>query len=467
MLWQDFGLPKDQRYAVALSGGADSMALLIALYHALRKFASNGAEEVSDLITALHFNHQIHPDSDAWQSACARCCTELKIKFDSGKWDQPPGQVINEGNAREARYRWLSEVVESDQVLLTAHHADDQAETVMMHLLQGHGLTRLKGIPPVRPLKFGDPRKVYRPLLEFPRESLRQLLKEHQVQWINDPTNQDLRVTRNFVRAQLMPLIKERWPDVLSSIAASAGNLSRVNQLLDLSLEKSLEEIETPEAKRVFCLLPPLKIATLLPRSRFEFCQLIRRWIHKAGLPAPTEAQLSTLHQQLRERHEKTVPPEAETNYLRCKLHWKRLNIISYGRYLYLIPDLVKPPSHSISCTIASQDLTNYLSVTFLKTKAGGISANLVESGELEWCWRKGGEKVNLPGREHRSSLKKVLQQNRIPEWERDHLPFLKYRGEVVWVSGVGISRNFSQSDKDVNMLIPQFSLSKSRIKSF
>ena len=467
MLWQDFGLPKMQRYAVALSGGADSMALLIALYHALRATASSSTEDVFDRITALHFNHQIHPDSDTWQNACMRCCKGLKIKFDCGKWDQPPAQVINEGNAREARYRWFSEVVESDQILLTAHHADDQAETVMMHLFQGHGLTRLKGIPSVRPLKFGDSRKVYRPLLGFPRESLREYLKRHQVQWINDPTNQDLRITRNFVRAQLMPLVKKRWPDVLNSIAASAANLSSVNQLLDLNLEKSLGELETPEAKRVFCLLPPLKIALLLPRSRFEFCQLLRRWIHKAGLPAPSEAQLGSLHQQLRERHEKSLSQGAETNYLRCKLHWKHLNIISYGRYLYVIPDLIKPPSRSISCTITSQDLTNDLSVTFLKNKASGISADLIESGELTWCWRKGGEKLNLPGRDHRSSLKKVLQQNRIPEWERDYLPFLEFRGEVVWVSGIGVSRNFLHADSDVEMLIPHFSLRKNQNKSF
>ena len=447
-----------QRYAVAFSGGADSMALLMSLYHGLKETALSHSQGVFDLITALHFNHQIHPDSDKWQSSCEQCCAELQINFCCTKWSQVPGQVINEGSAREARYRWFSEVVEFDQVLLTAHHADDQAETVMMHLFQGHGLTRLKGIPPVRPLNFGERRKIYRPLLGFSRDSLQGYLEGIQRQWINDPTNQDLRITRNYVRAQLMPLIKKRWPNALESIASSVSSLSRVSTLVDRYLERSLEDIEAPDAKRVFCLLPPLKIELLLDCSQFEFCQLLRRWIHKAGLPAPTEAQLGSLYHQLAERDESTSSPYSETNFLHCKLHWKHLNIVSYGRYLYMFPDLTKPPSEPLSCKASSQILPNGLSVKFRITQSGGIAASLIESGELMWSWRKGGEKVNLPGRDHRSSLKKILQEARVPKWERDSLPFLVYRGEIVWVNGIGISQNSCPSDGDASLLVPCFS---------
>ena len=434
------------------------MALLMALYHGLKEMSSCYSQGTFDLITALHFNHQIHPDSDSWQSTCEQCCAELQINFYCSKWSQVPGQVINEGNARDARYRWFSEVVESDQVLLTAHHADDQAETVMMHLFQGHGLTRLQGIPPVRPLNFGETRKIYRPLLGFPRDSLQGYLEDIQRQWINDPTNQDLRITRNYVRAQLMPLIKKRWPNALESIASSVSSLSRVSTLVDQYLERSLADIEAPDAKRIFCLLPPLKIEPLLACSQFEFCQLLRRWIHKAGLPAPTEAQLGSLHQQLREHGDSTLSPDSKTNFLHCKLHWKHLNVVSYGRYLYVFKDITKPPSHPIASTTSPQNLPNGLTVKFREAQSDGITAKLVRSGEMMWCWRKGGEKVILPGRDHRSSLKKILQQARVPEWERDSLPFLVYRGEIVWVNGIGVSQNFSASGNDTNLLTPYFS---------
>ncbi len=354
----------------------------------------------------------------------------------------------------------------ADQVLLTAHHADDQVETVLMHLFQGHGLARLAGIPPARSLVFGDERKVLRPLLGFSGASLRDYLASLKSQWIEDPANRDQRFTRNFVRAQLLPLIKRRWPNVLESVAASAANLSNVNALLFESLEKSLAEVVAPEARRVFCILPPLKIGKLINRSRFEFCQLIRHWIHKAGLHSPTEAQLKSLYAQLSRSKEARATTESESSFLRCKLHWNRLNIESYGEHLFLFRDFLKPKGNTIPFKLSHTELASGLEVHFENTPAGGLSAKLLTEGNLNWCWREGGEKVKLPGRQHRSSLKKLLQRNRIPEWERKFLPYLEEKGEIVWVHGIGVTRNYVVTGDHTDQLVPKFALVKSNNNS-
>lgn len=462
MLWQEFGLAKDQRYAVAFSGGADSMALLLALHEMLVKRQSILSRDISKLIIALHFNHAINVESDQWQKICQQRCEELKVGFLCSRWNSAAHAEVNEGEARQARYQWFNRVVNADQVLLTAHHADDQVETVLMHLFQGHGLSRLAGIPPVRSLEYGDSRKVYRPLLGFSGASLRQYLDDGKYQWIEDPANRDQRFTRNFVRAQLIPLIKRRWPNVLESVSASAANLSQVNTLLSATLEKSLAEVMAPEARRVFCVLPPLKIEKLIDRPLFEFCQLLRHWIHKARFHSPSEAQLKSLHMQLIERQQDRVTPKSKASLSPCKLHWNGMNIVSYGEHMFIFRDFVTPDGNVMPFKLSHSQLVSGLEVRFQNASAGGLSIDLLKQENLNWRWRKGGEQVKLPGRQHRSSLKKLLQHNRIPEWERKYLPYLEEKGEIVWIHGIGITKNYIVPEGRADQLIPEFALVRS-----
>jgi tRNA(Ile)-lysidine synthase len=281
-------------------------------------------------------------------------------------------------------------------------------------------------------------------------------------QWIEDPANRDQRFTRNFVRAQLIPLIKRRWPNVLESVSASAASLSQVNTLLSATLEKSLEEVMAPQAGRVFCALPPLKIEKLINRTLFEFCQLLRHWIHKARLHSPTEAQLKSLHIQLTKRQQDRATPKSVAGFSSCKLHWNGMNIVSYGEHLFLFRDCVIPDGSVMPFKLSHTRLDSGLEVRFQKTPAGGLSVKLLNQGNLNWRWRKGGEKVKLPGRQHRSSLKKLLQHNRIPEWERKYLPYLEENGEIVWIHGIGVTKNYVVPEGCADQLIPEFVLVRS-----
>ncbi|MGI9316835.1 MAG: tRNA lysidine(34) synthetase TilS [bacterium] len=431
---------------------------MIALNQLLRQNKSVDTADSPSKITVLHFNHRLHPDSDQWQHNSEFCCQRLGIPFQFKQWDNLSGRMVNEAEARRARYEWFMQVVETNQVLLTAHHADDQAETVLMHLFQGRGASRLTGIPSIRPLTYGDRRQVCRPLLGFSRESLQDYLQIQNQRWIDDPANQDQRFNRNFIRAQIMPLVKRRWPMALQSISTSAADLAEIISLLNRNLEQSLALMLEPDAARVFCLAPPLKIHKLKGRTRFEFCHLLRHWIHQAGVGAPTDAQLKVLYNQIQERQVDSVAGDNKTKFTSCKVHWKRLNIVSYDGHLFLIRDQMKPNLTGIKCKLEQSKLFSGLVVCFREVTGIGLSPDLVASGELNWRWRKGGEKVNLPGRRHRSSLKKLLQQHRVPEWEREALPHLECKGEIVWVHGVGVAKDYAFSGNRRASVLPRFS---------
>lgn len=462
MLKERHGFTSDQRYAVAFSGGADSMALLIALQSALKKSTLNEdqSEESSNRskkITALHFNHRINSNSDQWQRFCEQVCHSLDVPILLNTWTTPRADELNEAEARQARYNWFSEVVEPDQVLLTAHHADDQAETVLMHLLQGRDLSRLAGIPARRSLGFNDARTVCRPLLDFPRESLVDYLDRARLGWIEDPANRDQRYTRNYIRAQLMPLIKRRWPSALGSICVSAANLAESNKLLDLQLSRSLERIKQDSARRLFCLAPPLRVDKLIGRSKFEFCQLLRYWVHSAGLISPSQAQLVSLYSQLTRDQNQIGDRSPVTHVAQGKISWKTMSVVSYGSHLFLIRNILNTASEIIPCRLEHTNFAPGFSVYFEEVHEGGISRPLAATGELNWCWRRGGEKIKLLKRQHRSSLKKILQQQRVPEWERRLLPYLESKGEIVWVHGIGVTRDFTVSEKSTEQVLPRF----------
>lgn len=433
------------------------MALLNALQSALKKDPPEESSNKSKVITALHFNHRINPNSDSWQRFCEKVCHALDVPIHSHTWTAPRGHELNEAEARHARYNWFSEVVEPDQVLLTAHHADDQAETVLMHLFQGRGLSRLAGIPATRSLRFNDARTLCRPLLDFPRQSLLDYLDRAQLDWIEDPTNQDQRHTRNFIRAQLMPLINRRWPSALGSICVSASSLAEANKLLELELARSLERIKEDGARRLFCLAPPVKIDKLIGRSKFEFFQLLRYWVHSAGLVSPGHAQIVSLYRQLMRGQNQIGDKNPKRHVAQSKICWKGISIVSYRSHLFLIRNILKTVSETIPCRLVQTIFAPGFSVDFQQVQEGGISRSLIAGGELNWCWRRGGEKIKLLNRQHRSSLKKLLQYQRVPEWERKLLPYLESKGEIVWVRGIGVTRDLAVSGESIEQVLPRF----------
>ncbi|MGR3912923.1 MAG: tRNA lysidine(34) synthetase TilS, partial [Gammaproteobacteria bacterium] len=196
-------------FVVAYSGGCDSHVLLHALMHARRR--GDVAREFQ--LRAAHFDHGLLPESAEWAARCEAVCREWGIPFQHARREvrKAPQQSL-EAAARHARYRWFAQCIARGQVLLTAHHADDQAETLLLNALRGGGVHSLAGIRPLRMLSAAKGTRVARPLLAFSRAQLAEYARAHRLRWIDDRSNRALQFDRNHLRHEIIPLLRQRWP---------------------------------------------------------------------------------------------------------------------------------------------------------------------------------------------------------------------------------------------------------------
>ena len=210
-LFEEIGLPTNSRFAIGYSGGCDSQALL----HATSRLRFRYGIEV----IALHFDHGLNECSDTWRTQCESWCGEFDVPFLYRR--QPiraePGESL-EAKSRQARYAWFEQITDKSQIILTAHHLDDQVETVMLNLFNGKGIDFLCGIKQSRPLSYGGRQLVVRPLLSVSRQALQRYNKEQKLSWINDPSNRDDRFDRNYLRNRVVPEILNRWPSASMGI---------------------------------------------------------------------------------------------------------------------------------------------------------------------------------------------------------------------------------------------------------
>lgn len=423
ILFDDLKLPADAALAVAYSGGRDSQVLLHALSAARR--------ERGFALTALHFDHGLSPQSARWTAQCAAVCREWGIPFASHRQvvTKASGQSL-EARARQSRYAWFERVVEPGQVLLTAHHGDDHAETVMLNWLRGGGLESLAGIPRQRILSAAKGTLVARPLLAYPGQALAEYARRHGLRWIDDPANRSPEFDRNYLHASVIPLLKARWPGVAASLAKSAEHCREAAACLDQVAGQRFEECRADAKRGVFCLAPPLDVRLLKPLGRAHIIRLLRHWIHRHGRRSPSSGQLATLFEQVF---------RAQSGGVR----WNGAEVRYFNQCLYLTAPLGDwpAPGAALNWDLRERDLgANGLRVEVQSGVSGGLDRRHLRGRKVQLIWRRGGERMTLPGRKHRSRLKKLFQQNAVPPWERRALPLLIVDGEVAWAHGVGPS---------------------------
>ena len=422
------------KFALAYSGGRDSQVLLHALCAVRRELGFD--------LTALHFDHGLAPQSADWARQCEAVCRQWAVAFISDR--QPvikgPGESL-EALARQSRYRWFEQVVKPGQVLLTAHHANDQAETVLLNLLRGGGVQSLAGIPQQRVLSLSAAKvtratpatRVVRPLLSFSGDALAEYARRHGLTWLDDPSNLSPQFDRNYLRESIIPLLEQRWPGAINSLGRSAENCREVAAFLDEVMAPLLQRCQVAEKSGVFCLAPPLDGGALKPLGRFRVIALIRCWLHRHGRRSPSSGQLATLFRQVFEDERK-----------RAGMRWDASELRYFDGHLHLIRRLDAPPGGPLEWDLRARDLgTNDIRLEVHKGAGGDpapqrLDPQRLHGKSLKLVWRTGGERMTLPGRTHSSALKKLFQQNAVPPWERRALPLLVADGEVIWAHGVG-----------------------------
>jgi tRNA(Ile)-lysidine synthetase-like protein len=268
------GFP-DVRLLIAFSGGVDSTALLAAL-------AANRPNGLQ--VRAVHVNHGLHPNASKWSEHCRALARELGVPLEvlAVKVARSAG-VSLEAAARDARYGLLARVLEAGEFLLTAHHEDDQVETVLLQLFRGAGIAGLAAMPDIAAFAGGW---LARPLLSRSRAELEDWARGAGLSWADDDTNADETLDRNYLRRRVLPLIRERWPGVGSAVSRSARHAAEGQRLLDM-----IARSDTDRASSGPDLFVPALRALQPDRRR----NALRFWIARSGARVPDTSRLEEL----------------------------------------------------------------------------------------------------------------------------------------------------------------------------
>ena len=260
---------------VAFSGGLDSTTLLAAL--AVRKHTQTQ-------LRAVHINHGLYPNAREWSAHCRAFAASLDVplKVVAIKVSQAPGTSL-EAEARKARYEVFARELADDEVLLTAQHEDDQLETVLLQLFRGAGLAGLAAMPEITRFEGGW---LARPLLPVSRASLESWARERKLPWIEDESNADERFDRNYLRRQLLPSIKARWPGAGRAVSRSARHAAEAQRLLNALALADVEGAAVGES---------LSVKALRALSADRRRNALRFWIAQHGVQAPNTSRLEEL----------------------------------------------------------------------------------------------------------------------------------------------------------------------------
>ncbi|MGJ7514328.1 tRNA lysidine(34) synthetase TilS [Pseudomonas baetica] len=383
---------------VAFSGGLDSTVLL----HLLAHLAKN---QSLPALNAIHVHHGLQTAADAWPDHCRSVCETLGIALQVVRVHVQPGASV-ERAARDARYAAFSEITQPNEVLLTAQHRDDQAETLLFRLLRGAGVRGLSGMPRQRPLGQGH---LLRPLLDVTRAELEAYAAEHRLSWIEDPSNQDRQFSRNYLRHQVFPVLTSRWPQAMASMARSAAHLSEAQGLLD-----DLARIDLSQARTAsdfdWLGLPSLELASLESLSAARQRNALSHWLEP--LTRLPDSDHWSGWEDLRDA---TGDARPVWRLADGQLHR------AGGRIWWLSGHWLQSPTPIGVWSAPSHPLT--LPDNGVLTFIGQIP-----DGPLQIRYREGGEVMDLPGRGHRD-LKRLLNERGVPSFVRGRLPLL-FQGE-------------------------------------
>jgi len=394
------------KFLIAYSGGMDSHVLLHTM-HEIR------ATNPLIIIRAIHIHHGLSENADSWLTHCAKICSALDInltvKFVTIPFTKKNHKHNVEALAREARYEEFAKTITEDEVLLTAHHLDDQAETVLLQLFRGCGPKGLSAMPIHKGLAQGS---LLRPLLEFSRKELFKYAQQNQLSWIEDESNEHIGYDRNFIRHQLMPVISQRWSNILKTLVRSAKHCASTIEVLDTFVHKDYLYVKGINNDT----LSISKILTFdLPRQN----SVIRYWLQKLKLPMPSSIKLQHII----------------TDVLHCRhdaqpiVHWQNVEIRRYRDDLYAINSFKIPPVNLILPwdISANLELPHNLGMLTLELLKSHHISNYAKNITVRF--RYPGAKYKVKGRSGTHSLTKLFQEKGIPPWQRNYTPLI-FQGE-------------------------------------
>jgi tRNA(Ile)-lysidine synthase len=405
-----------QRFYIAYSGGVDSHVLL---------HLCSTISQLKEKLAAVYVHHGLQAEAGSWASHCEKTAKDLGVKFLTLRVDAQPdlGESPEEA-ARNARYAALKSLIDTDDVLLVAQHREDQLETVLLQLFRGCGLRGLSGMPESTAFGSGV---MLRPLLNMPKQAISVYAETHQLSWVEDPSNQSNDYDRNFLRNNVVPLLKQRWPAIDKTVARSAGHCADAQALVDEVTDELFGAVFNRVDKT-------LDISRLMEHHSHPQQLIIRHWFRYLGLKMPTQAFISRILSQVvaaaKHRDPILSGPSYDIRRYRDKLY-------CLSKSLQQVPqDRVWPVGETSINVSFEQTLS-------CQPSSKGIPLETWQSARIEIRLRRGGEKICLPRREGHHSLKKLFQEAGVPPWERDAMPLIYLDGTLAAVGDKWISAAF------------------------
>ena len=402
-----------ESFVVALSGGRDSVVLLDALV----------AAHDPRLRGAIHVHHGLSPNADAWARSCESFCAQRGVALSVHRVQVPRApQTSLEAEARRVRYAALVDGARAfgATTVALAHHRDDQAETLLLQLLRGAGPRGLSGMAELR----DDARGVrwWRPLLDASRADVDTYAAEHALAWVDDESNASTHHARNAIRHAVMPALAAVAGNAGATLARAAGLQAEAAMLAD-----DLAAIDARDAFDGATLSQPALRA--LPDYRAR--NLLRWFLHAAGLPAPSAARLGAMLAQLC-----VARGDAMTRFV----HGEAEIGVYRGRVCVHRP---APPAYDVAWD-GTRDVELPHGCLRIETGEGdGIDAQRLAGAALRVRSRVGGERMQTAKDRPRRALKSILQEAGVPPWQRASLPLVTSGNDVVAVPGIGVDASW------------------------
>lgn len=398
----------NRRYVVAYSGGLDSTVLLhLASQLPIYSFA------------AIHIHHGLNAHADAWLLHCEKFASDLNIPCVSVRVQLSGAGKNIEAEARHLRYEAFADLLAPGDVLLTAHHQEDQAETFLVQLCRGAGVKGLSAMPAEK--AFGQGVHA-RPLLSASRAALEAYAKAAGLVWVEDSSNAATQFSRNFIRHEILPPLASRWPAVSAVIARSALHCAEAELLLSSLLDEKLKGLAGSRRGT-------LSVAGLNEAAPILQKAVLRAWFSQRGVIQPSTKKLEAILSD--------VLPAAWDR--QCCVRWGEVELRRYRDDLHCVKAVKAGELALVWHLKQAAHLPDGRRLEAVPVMGQGLSARV---GTVTLKYRQGGERLKLAGR-GRLLLKNLLQEAAILPWERAVLPLMYVEETLVGVVGIGVDADY------------------------
>lgn len=408
-----------QRFIVAYSGGLDS--------HCLLHLLSRCRAQLAVGIEAVHVHHGLQPQADRWVEHCRQVCrqldiplTVLQVEARAAKGESP------EAAARQARYAALQEIIKAGDILLTAQHRDDQAETLLLQLFRGSSSRGQAAMPWQRAFGAGTH---WRPLLEVGRDELLEYAEHQQLHWVDDPSNLDTRIDRNYLRHEVMPVLQQRWPAIQNTLGRVASQQAENEGLLEALAALDMQGLVGTGQSLSLPGLAALDAA----RQR----NVLRHWLRQQGLALPSRRKL------LQVQHDMLGAAQDRNPHL----EWPGVELRRYRGRLYAMPPLrTVATDWCRDWNLQEKVVLPWSGQLSSQPAVGeGLRADIRDTpARIQLRLRQGGERCRPAGRDRHHSLKKLFQEAGIPPWQRQRIPLVFVGDELAAVPGLCVCEPFA-----------------------